>query len=183
MFCLTLHRQPPAPSLPHSQRHNLPVLQRGRVDAALIRPGWTRAGQIGVEPLLRPGEQHSKPLMAEQPALLLSAPRDPGAPTPALIPFPLCCSRRASRCSLRCYNLALPGISPVHPCEDNRVFKAETAKEYIQESMIKATILCTMEHPSRKYAELVPQNNYMCRVHCKHSFYVHQHSWGQCLKI
>ena len=73
-------------------------------------------------------------------------------------------------------------ISPVHPCE-NRVFKAETAKEYIQESMIKATILCTMEHPSRKCTELVPQNNYMCRVHCKHSFYVHQHSWGQCLKI
>lgn len=112
------------------------------------------------------------------------APSDPGALPPTLTVLPPGCSQRTGRCSSgRCCNLALPGISPVHPCRDNGVFKAETAEEYIQEPLIKATILCTTEHPSRKCTELVPQNNYMCRVLCKHSFYVHQHSWGQCLKI
>lgn len=111
-------------------------------------------------------------------------PSDPGALPPTLTVLPPGCSQRTGRCSSgRCCNLALPGISPVHPCRDNGVFKAETAEEYIQEPLIKATILCTTEHPSRKCTELVPQNNYMCRVLCKHSFYVHQHSWGQCLKI
>lgn len=145
----------------------------GRVAAALMGLGWRCARQIGAEQVPHPKEQRSKPPWEEQQALLLSMlPADHHPP----------CSSQ-SKVFPRCYNLPLPGIRPAHPCEDSWVFKAETAKEYIQESLIKATILCTMEHPSRKCAELVPQNNYMCRVHCKHSFCVHQHSWGQCLKI
>lgn len=177
-----------SPFAPAFTRHeaflSLPAPQSGWVGAASIRLGWICAGQIGAGPLLCPQEQHREPLWWRSSRHCCSV--LPVTQVPQLQHsscFPLCCSQRTSRFSLRCYNLAPPGISPVHPCEDNRVFKAETAKEYIQESMIKATILCTVEHPSRKCTELVPQNNYMCGVHCKHGFYVHQHSWGQCLKI
>lgn len=185
MFCSTLHQQPPAPSLPHRHKAlpSLPVLWSCCLHTVLISLRWTCAGQREVETLLQPKEQCSKPVVQGQPALLLRASRDPGALTSTLIIFPLCCSQRTSRCSLGCYNLALPGISPVHPCVDSRVFKAETAEEYIQESVIKSYNFMHHGASIKKRTELVPQNNYMCRVHCKHSFYVHQHSWGQCLKI
>lgn len=152
-----------------------PVLPSGWVGAALIRQGWRDAGQIRGELVLHPERSSQLCCWARS--------QWPRCPTSNTHRAPPNCSQRTGRCSLRCCSLALPGISPVHPCRDNGVFKAETAKEYTQEPLIKATILCTTEHPSRKCTELVPQNNYMCRVLCKHSFYVHQHSWGQCLKI
>lgn len=55
---------PFAPALPRAQGI---APQSGRVDAVLVRGGRPCVGQAGAEPMPHPEEQHSEPLMDEQP--------------------------------------------------------------------------------------------------------------------